>query len=75
VEEGGLSDHCPILFQLENNEEKPWIPFKFNLGWFVEEEFQELVRSNWTNYDPTLHLSTSEQFASSLNKIKKKGVL
>jgi hypothetical protein len=42
-----LSDHMPVVFQLEPNQQKQKIPFKFNSMWLKDSDFSLLVCSNW----------------------------
>ena len=47
VEVGGLSDHLPIILQLESPKSKSANMFKFNPTWLVDDEFNSLVKSLW----------------------------
>jgi hypothetical protein len=42
-----ISDHMPVVFQLDQEQEKISYPFKFNFVWLTEPDFVKLVRTNW----------------------------
>jgi hypothetical protein len=44
-------------------------PFKFNSYWILEEDFQKLVKSNWTNLNEDSPAAI--QFVTNLKNIKK----
>jgi len=46
-----ISDHNSICLQLESSNFVSKYPFKFNHAWLKEDDFVELVRSFWLNYE------------------------
>jgi hypothetical protein len=54
-----LSDHTPICFQLGKGKSGTSYPFKFNLAWMQETEFDHIVKKVWTN--PSLSLPGDAQ--------------
>jgi hypothetical protein len=60
VEFGGLSNRCSIIIQLETTEGKPLRYFQFNVGWLTKDEFQNIVRTTWKNYEVDTKLFASE---------------
>jgi hypothetical protein len=42
-----LSDHAPVISQLENNLHSTTYPFKLNPLWFREEDFSNIVHEVW----------------------------
>jgi hypothetical protein len=42
-----VSDHAPILLQLENTTQPKAYPFKFNSQWLLDKEFNSLVHQLW----------------------------
>jgi hypothetical protein len=44
-----LSDHAPVILQLENNLYPTTYPFKLNSMWLKEEYFTSIVKEVWTD--------------------------
>ena len=72
VEAQRYSDNFPIMLEIENNDSELGAPFKYNMGWFVEEYFQGLVKEIWNQLDSNLCSSSCEQFGQSLKMVKEK---
>jgi hypothetical protein len=68
---GGSLDHCPILLQLEKEDEKPPGPFKFNHAWIGEEDFHRLIYDNWKPFNPSTGETAMSQFVANLKHVKK----
>ena len=71
VEVGGLFDHLPILLGLQEQEQKPASPFKFNPSWLQEEEYQKLVAETWVPLADNPNVSFMKQFAGNELRTKK----
>jgi hypothetical protein len=56
---GGESDHFPIFLEVRKGNLKPTSPFKFNNTWIKDESFINLVKDNWTPYNPLAPKSTT----------------
>jgi endonuclease/exonuclease/phosphatase family metal-dependent hydrolase len=49
VEYPFLSDHAPVLLQLETTLSPKAYPFKLNSSWLQEEKFNDIVKEVWTD--------------------------
>lgn len=67
---GGISDHSPIFLELKGGTTKPPSPFKFHLGWLLDESYLKLVTSLWVPYNVRLHGHAAVHFMENLKKIK-----
>jgi hypothetical protein len=47
VSSSGLSDHLPIIFQMDSSLAKPPAPFNFNPIWLRDKDFKELIKGKW----------------------------
>ena len=71
VEVGGLSDHLPVLLQIQNIETKPTAPFKFNPAWLLEEYYPNLIGDTWRLLEENPNINFMKQLSENLKKVKK----
>ena len=71
VEVGGLSDHLPILLQLQSLEPKLVALFKFNPSWIQEDDYRKLVVDTWNPLEDIPNVSYMKQFAKNIQRTKK----
>jgi len=69
-----FSHHFPVVLELDKNYPKLGSPFKFNLGWVSEEEFQYMVKVNQLMYDPSRKGNLCEQFVYVMKRVREKMV-
>lgn len=69
VSVGDLSDHLPILFNLNSGGESPLAPLKFNLVWFVEKDYQMLIKDQWVHLDTSSPSSFMYQFVENIARV------
>ena len=67
---GGISDHCPIFLELKGRTTKPPSPFKFHLGWLLDESYLKLITTLWVPYNVRVHGHAAVHFMENLKKIK-----
>jgi hypothetical protein len=65
-----LSDHMPVVFQLDQDQQKQKIPFKFNSVWLKDPDFELLVHSNWHNLVDSESISPMDNLVSKLKYLK-----
>jgi len=65
-----LLDNLPLLVQIDFENRKPLVPFKFNYSWLVEEQFKYLVLKNWRHYDSSSGDSAMNQSMENLKRDK-----
>jgi hypothetical protein len=71
VDLGGISDHCPILLNIESEEHNPPAPFKFIFSW-LKYDFIKLVEYNWTHLKYDESIPYMQQFSQNLKFLKRK---
>ena len=71
IKVGGLSDHLPILLQIQSPDMKPSTPFKFNPTWLMFEDYRKLVGETWNLLVVTPNVTFMKQLSENLQKIKK----
>eukprot|EP00253_Pinus_taeda_P007836 PITA_07836 len=71
VDEGGNSDHFPILLEFQKPPSKPASPFKFNAAWLQEESFNILFRDTWRHPGSSPSESKGAHFWDNLKRLKK----
>jgi hypothetical protein len=69
VEIGRFLDHLPILLQIEKDDEKPTIPFKFNLMSLKEEIFIKLLKVEWRPFQENSENKEMLQLANNLKRV------
>lgn len=65
-----LSYHMPVVFQLEQDQQKQKIPFKFNSVWLKDPYFELLMHSNWHNLVESESISPMDNLVSKLKYLK-----
>ena len=65
---GGIFDHIFILLQIEKEDSKHPISFKFNFEWLEDEFFINLMELESSRYDPFSRECTSLQLVLGLCK-------
>jgi hypothetical protein len=70
VEVGGLSDHHPISLQIVFDAISPKPPLKINKNWLAEEDFKNLVLSEWRSLDSSITDPMMKKFSNNLARVK-----
>jgi hypothetical protein len=68
---GGISDHMPILLEIDTKGSKTPSLMNFNHVWLNEKEYERLVWKTWTHMDEEDGQSYMHRFAVNIVKIKK----
>jgi hypothetical protein len=66
-----FSNHSPIFLQVENDEDKPVGPFKFNPIWLEVEEFVKIVKDEPSHYSSLVQKYEMFQIGEKLERVKK----
>lgn len=64
VETEGEYDHSWIILQIGSKNKKPPTAFKFNSTWLEDQEFCDIVRTEWHSFDATQWSSAYSHFAA-----------
>jgi hypothetical protein len=65
-----ISDHAPVLFQLDYGFKSVAYPFKFNPALLKDESFGDLVRDVWSNHQDSEVEGAQKRLARKLFKLK-----
>ena len=65
-----ISDHMPVMLQLEFGSDNVRYPFKFNAVWLEDQDFVSFVRSSWEDLLGTEVLTPMESLVKKLKRIK-----
>jgi hypothetical protein len=65
-----ISDHMPVVFQLDQEQENISYPFKFNFVWLDEPDFVNLVRSKWNGLLDTKNTTPMDSLVQKLKLLK-----
>lgn len=63
----GILDHHPVILQVNRGIHKIQYPYKFNYTWLREQEFNTLIREQWSKLPSKFFDSLSQNL---VNKIK-----
>jgi hypothetical protein len=65
-----ISYHFLVILEFDLPRERSGAHFKFNLSWLEFGCFKSLVEGVWVGYEPNLSMNGSQQFVTSLKKLK-----
>jgi hypothetical protein len=66
-----ISDHMPVILQLDFGSDIVRYPFKFNVVWLEDPYFVSIVRNNWVDLLGTEVLKPMESLVKKLKKLKR----
>jgi hypothetical protein len=70
VDSTRVSDHSPIILQIESVGEKTYYPFKLNAIWLEDPGFKVLVRDHWTGLHKDQSCTYMSHLVNSLKLLK-----
>jgi hypothetical protein len=65
-----ISDHLPVLLQLDSGSDIVRYPFKFNAIWLEDQDFVSLVKNSWVDLLGTKVLPPMESLVKKLKRLK-----
>jgi hypothetical protein len=65
-----ISDHMPVMLQLEFGSDIVSYPFKFNAVWMEDQDFVSFVRNSWADLLGTEVLTPMESLVKKLKRLK-----
>lgn len=71
MDNGGESNHNPIILELKGDSRKPPSLLKFNEGWLKEASYIDLIKSHKSLVDMTRGNRDVVQFLENIKRIKK----
>ena len=70
-----MSDHYPILFQMDGVKSKKNYPFIFNNMWLQNDDFCLLIMNIWQNVFSRKEYSAMDALVSKLKYLKKEAII
>jgi hypothetical protein len=70
-----ISDHNPMCLQFDNQKERSHYPFKFNLSWLQEPDFNLLIQNTWSSMAHWKDSSAMNLLVKKLKFLKEKVIL
>jgi len=74
VGSGGISDHSPIFLEVSSNSPKLCSPFKVNVTWLRDDEFQRIIKEAWQASSQIEQWSMTKHLARNLICLKKRTI-
>ena len=70
VEKVYISNHYPIILQLDGFKQDGHFPLKLNSSWLLNEYFYSMVRGRWRNYELDTRVNPMDSLIEKLNHLK-----